>query len=55
MPILGYFDIFDIFGPLFVNFEPKKISKFQKKCVENLKNFKNWAKNADFSLFWTKN
>ena len=44
MPILGYFDIFYIFGPFLLIFNQKKNSKFKKKIGENLTNFKNWAK-----------
>ena len=40
---LGYFDIFYIFGPFLLIFNQKKKSTFQKKKLENLTNFKNWA------------
>ena len=52
MLILGYFDIFDIFGPFLLNLNQKKNSKFKKTFLENLKN---WGTNADFSQFFTQN
>ena len=39
MLILGYFDIFDIFGPFFVNFEPKKIFKISIKKLGKFDKF----------------
>ena len=43
MLILGYFDIFYIFGPFLLIFNQFFFSKFQQKNWENLTNSKNWA------------
>ena len=54
MLILGYFDIFDIFGPFLLIFNQKKYSKFQKKIAKIWQISKIGPKNADFGLFWSK-
>ena len=51
MLILGYFDIFYIFGAFLLILNQKKIQNLKKKCL-NI--WKIGPKNADFSLFLTK-
>ena len=53
MLILGYFLHCFNFWSIFVNFEPKKKLKIKKKKIRKFA--KIGPKNADFSLYFTKN
>ena len=55
MMILGYFDICDIFGPFLLILNQKKIQNFKTTFLKISKISKIGPKNADFSLFVTKN